>query len=274
MLFDLESFLTLFGVGLGFVIFMMVWCLYHFILTPKAAHTLTAASMKKQTLLQVFKDNGTCELKRCKIHSEGYIETVEKTPEFYFLPRKAYAPKLQLTVPAPLTDSELANLSDIDKAEFKNLYAEEELAYEEMKGLESVEHDMTKVTMFQGCKVPIFVGYAGRAIAVNPGTVLGLTFDKSEVDTNVLTKLSFSKKGLVSKLEIHAAQVLLPVVPENVQRFFNKMWNPEQSKAKDRNREEYGYKKAKSMKSEKWPLILGGIGMVTGCVIAIVSLLT
>lgn len=117
--------------GIGFLAIL--------ILLPKAAKTLLGNRFRKHALAAVAYDDGHVELKQARVYPEGILQTREKDPQYFMLPRKI---------------------------------ADENVNPEETKALHSMEEKALKVFRLNG--QPIFFCYAGKAVAATPTILAGL----------------------------------------------------------------------------------------------------
>jgi len=149
-----EFYLLFCATVLPIILLMMgvVWGVMSF-LTPRVSKTITRASIFHYSLALIWQPNHLIKVIGVKLMPEGYLVTRGKKPQRIPVARPVFEYK-----PSPL---------DEEKDERKRIEGENN----ELRG---IEREAIRVSMFDGCRVPVFAVYSGVALAVNVETMVSL----------------------------------------------------------------------------------------------------
>lgn len=217
------------------------------LLLPDPAKRLLKGRIGNRTMSLIATDDHKLHLRATRVHPEGFLETMEKKPQFFGLARTV----------GEASDSK-AN-----------------------QGIEHMEDHTLKPTILDGYGKPVYFAYAGKTIAVNGDMLITLHHSSREVYVGIKgaerngtpAKIQTNKEGdqvihAVNPGTIHYAKVLLPLMPTLIKKYFKLMWNQSQLKALQRNWEEIGYRKGKrEFKEFAIPLIIIGVVIIAGAVV-------
>jgi hypothetical protein len=187
--------------------------LNEFVLTPKVAKTIRAASVFRQVIVLIFNPASVTEIVRGKIHSGGYVETIEKK-------------RRHIPIARPAFRSPDASIEEIDE-------------------LDKLEKEALKVGTFEGCRVPVLIAYNGVAAIVNPQMLLALQTAKA--DESGKKKITVEVAGKQQEIEVDNAtmrtlsivtgddgkqswkdvfiRVLLPIDPSAIKKWLDKLYD-------------------------------------------------
>lgn len=232
--------------AIGIIGILAAWSIQEFWLTPLESKTIRKAARKKKGLQILETDDGRLLFRIAeKMFPEGITETKKdkKTKSFWtgLLGRNVEAPKLQ----HPPTD----NLNAEQKAEIEKALKQQKQIFD------LLSEQSSKKTHLEGAKIPVNVGYYGKAILTKIGHIASIT--------------------ALQKLDDLKDEVFIATDFTTLKTLFDMPWDQTQLAAQAQQKEQEGFLKGKkaSMGNEGFKTILMMLIVVFGLLAAIIVIM-
>lgn len=137
------------------------WIIQSLFLRCKASKILDGASRGSLTLALMFKSNHVTKLIPCRVHANGYLETLSKNKK----DPKHYIPILRTTFTSSLVDAQVENDNSVKEAD----------------EIGQVEKQVLTPTAVEGTNCRAYMVYDGVACAVTPEALVALGVDSQRV---------------------------------------------------------------------------------------------
>lgn len=230
------------------VIMMMgtVWGVLTY-LTPKASKTLTRASVFHNSLAMIWQPNHLIKLVQVKLMPEGYLVTKGKKAQ-------------RIPVARPIFEY-IPSMGDESPKERKQML-------QDSREMRQIEREAIRVSMFEGCRVPVFAVYSGVALAVNAETMVSLDSENSfrkvwsgafgEDYEETLKQFQSSplmsnggNPSAVEKVKDVLVKIFLPINPEGIKRHLAKLVDQTTIDGIHADGWQEGFEEGKAGKNEK-----------------------
>jgi len=241
----------------------------YFIVMPPEARLYLWNKVKKYPMIDYETDSGVRKIECMKPHSEG-VNYGLTTGNTYLTPRpisnelilKVITPELEERVME--LRSEGKSKEEIDKDIDKKVYAA-------IKDVRDMERVVLRPSIVQGLGVPIFRCYLSKAIATTLAHLTGLEYSGKSKSTQIAIPLIKKTGKRIEAVELNLGKdkktdkwvvdVVLPVDPNVVKKWFPYMWTQSQLKASNRISEELGRSKEAGM-WKKYIMIIGAMVVI------------
>lgn len=234
--------LAIFAVG-SFVWGIVVtgaWGIQSFLLRSKAGKMIDKAHRANLTLAFVFKSNHVTKIVPCKVHPNGYLETLsagKKEP-------KHYIPILRTTFSRPTID--IGN--DSKNTELSEVKTEEDQHVKEAKDIAALETQILSPTAIEGTNCRAYLVYDGVACAVTPEALLGLGIEEQSFNMGISDNVFLD--------------ICLNVNPQLVKKYLTKLYDQSTVDGYGQDRYQEGWnERGRNMDGNMKILLFAGLGL-------------
>lgn len=226
------------------------WGIQSFLLRSKAGKLIDKAHRGNLTLAFIFKSNHVTKITPCRVHPNGYLETLstgKKDP-------KHYIPILRTTFTRPTLDVGAGS-------EMKELRAEEDLNVKEASDIATVEKQILTPTAIEGTNCRAYLVYDGVACAVTPEALLGLGVESENLKYNV---------GLSNQVFL---DICLNLNPQLIKKHLTKLYDQSTVDGYGQDKWQEGWaERGKAMDGNVKLLMFAGLGLcIVGAALLVAS---
>jgi hypothetical protein len=220
------------------------WVIQSFFLRCKISKVLDYASRNGLTVAAIFKSNHVTKLTPCKVHANGYLETLSKTRN----DPKHFIPILRTTFSRPTTDPQQITDTEVRK--------EEEYNVQEAQAIAQMEKDILPPSYLEGSSCPIYFVYDGLAVAVTAEALLGLGVPYKQFSYNARDKAG----AFIKELKLNIA---LPLNPQLPKKYLTKLYDQSTVDGYGQDRWQAGWlARGKSMDGNIKLMFMCGFGLI------------
>jgi hypothetical protein len=245
--------LAIFAVAsfVALIVISGAWTIQSFVLRCKASKLIDNASRATLTLAFIFKSNHVTKIMPCKVHANGYLETLSTSKK----DPKHYIPILRTTFTRPTIE---VGKNDAEMEQ------EEKDCIKEATEIATLEKEILTPTAIEGTNCRAYLVYDGVACAVTAEALVGLGVESQELRYN-LNPNNKSKAFL---------NICLNVNPQLVKKHLTKLYDQSTVDGFGQDKWQEGWaERGKTMgEGSVKMLFLAGFGLcIVGCALMVAA---
>ncbi len=249
--------LVVFSVG-SFIAAIAVtgaWAVQSYFMRCKASKWLDYASHNGLTLAAIFKSNHVTKFVPCKVHANGYLETLSRDKK----DPKHYIPILRTAFTRSVSEVSSV-LSDMPDNEKDDLKQEAAAQVKEAAEIATMEKEILPPSYLEGSNCPIYFVYDGVAVAVTAEALLALGIPSRD--------FKLKMPGGKAYIDFN-----LPLNPQLPKKYLTKLYDQSTVDGYGQDRWQAGWlARGKSMDNNVKMLFLAGFGLcIVGCALMVAA---